>query len=113
MIGFQNQIAGGEQDLFHFRILMRPSHASPRRSAGNALPVLAAVFKSFACERYPGDAHLFHILIGKRPGVFRCKAGEVADFLARELPLQTRKLCARVRGPSGYFIICQKPSRLA
>jgi len=41
------------------------------------------------------------------------KRGELRNLFAREFPFQARKGCAQIVGVSGYFIICQKPSRLA
>src|SRR5437868_12258519 len=61
------------------------------------------VFESFAFKAYPGDSHLGHVLTRKRAGFVRFEADHLRDLIARVLPFEAGKLCARIVRPFGIF----------
>src|SRR5882724_2194222 len=77
VVRLQDQIAGGEQDLFDLRILV-----DLRAGGLDDEPIMLTrherfIFHASALETDPGDAHLFHVLLRELSGVIGFKAGQL------------------------------------
>src|SRR5437899_7567340 len=88
MIGLEHKISGGQQYALHLGIL--PNFFVCRFH--NQTIMLAwysrFVFHPFALECYPGDPHLFHIVLRQRTGALGLEARELGNLLARIWPGQ-------------------------
>ena len=103
VVGFQNQIAGGEKDFLYVGIL---THLFARGFNDEAIMFAGDggfVFHAPAFEGDPGDAHGLHVFFAEITGVFGVEGDHLGNLFARVSPMNSEEGCAWIIRAFGIF----------